>query len=200
MKKIVAATQNRNKFSEFQKELSDLPLEIIPAFNFPGIPEIEEDGKTLEENSYKKASLISKFTHLAALADDTGLFVDALGGQPGIYAARFAGEKCSYLDNVNKMLSLLNGIPIPQRTATFRTVITIFVPGRPIKIARGEIAGFITREIRGNGGFGYDPIFQPLGTSRVFAEMTMEEKNAISHRGLALQKAKEILSEFIGRE
>jgi XTP/dITP diphosphohydrolase len=200
VKKIVLATQNRNKILELQKELSGLPLEIIPAFDFPGIPEIEEDGKTLEENSYKKASIISKFTRLAALADDTGLFVDALDGQPGIYAARFAGEKCSYLDNVNKMLTLLNGVPLPQRTATFRTVITIFVPGEPTKVARGEITGFITREIRGEGGFGYDPIFQPLGHSQVFAEMTMEEKNAISHRGLAVQKAKEMLLELISRE
>lgn len=200
MKKIVVATQNRNKFSELQKELSDLPLEIIPAFDFPGIPKIEEDGKTLEENSFKKASISSKFTQLATLADDTGLYVDALDGQPGIYAARFAGENCSYADNVNKMLISLNGIPFAKRTATFRTVITIFVPGKSIKIARGEIKGFIATEIRGGGGFGYDPIFQPLGKSQVFAEMTLEEKNAISHRGLAVKKAKEMLLELINRE
>jgi XTP/dITP diphosphohydrolase len=200
VKKIVVATQNRNKFSELQKELSDLPLEIIPAFDFPGIPKIEEDGKTLEENSFKKASISSKFTQLATLADDTGLYVDALDGQPGIYAARFAGENCSYADNVNKMLISLNGIPFAKRTATFRTVITIFVPGKSIKIARGEIKGFIATEIRGGGGFGYDPIFQPLGKSQVFAEMTLEEKNAISHRGLAVKKAKEMLLELINRE
>jgi len=193
MRRLLIATRNKNKFSEMREALEGISWELIPAFEFPGAPEVEEDGKTLEENSMKKARMLSEFTGLPALADDTGLFVEALGGQPGIYAARFAGEKCSYEDNVRKMLGLMRGIEGRRRKATFRTVITIFYPDRPAQQVAGEVAGVITEEARGGEGFGYDPIFQPDGFSKVFAELSPEEKNEISHRGLALVKAKELL-------
>ena len=193
MKKLVVATQNRDKFEEMREALSGLGWEIVPGFGFPGVPEVVEDGSTLEENSLKKAREVSKFTALPALSDDTGLFVDALNGQPGIYAARFAGEKCTYEDNVRKMLGLLEGVPRDKRRALFRTVISIYYPdGSPQQVS-GEVEGSITMGSRGSGGFGYDSIFQPYGSSKVFAEMCLEEKNKISHRGKALQKARELL-------
>lgn len=193
MRKLVIATQNRNKFEEMKEALEGLSWELVPAFDFPGAPEVEEDGKTLEENSLKKAKALTAFTGFPALADDTGLFVDALDGQPGIYAARFAGEKCSYEDNVRKMLKMLVGVPIRARKAVFRTVITIYYLDQSVQQVIGEAPGIITEEARGEKGFGYDPIFQPEGFTKVFAEMTLEEKNKISHRGKAVAKARLLL-------
>lgn len=193
MKQLVIATQNRNKFTEMNSALSGAGWEILPGYDFPGIPDVEEDGTTLEENSKKKARVVSDFAHLPALSDDTGLFVEALGGQPGIYAARFAGEKCSYEDNVRKLLGLLKDVPQDKRQALFRTVITIYYPDGRFQQVSGEVQGGITMKARGKGGFGYDPIFLPSGFSKVFAEMSLDEKNRISHRGLAVQKARELL-------
>jgi XTP/dITP diphosphohydrolase len=193
MKKLVIATQNRNKFKEMKEALQGVPWEILPAFDFPGTPDVAEDGKTLEENSLKKAREVSCFTGLPSLADDTGLFVEALGGQPGIYAARFAGANCTYEDNVKKLLRLLESKPDDCRNACFKTVITLFYPGNSFEQVIGEVEGSIVYEPRGNGGFGYDPIFLPSGYSKVFAEMALEEKNKISHRGKAVQKVRELL-------
>jgi XTP/dITP diphosphohydrolase len=195
MKKLVVGTHNRDKFKEMKLALEGLGWEIVPAFDFPGAPEVEEDGKTLEENSLKKAKALSEFTGSPALSDDTGLFIDALGGQPGIYAARFAGENCSYEDNVRKALRLLKGVEAGARKAVFRTIITLYDPEKGIRQVSGEVAGVITEEVHGIGGFGYDPIFMPEGFSKTFAEMTLNEKNQISHRGRALQKARQLLAE-----
>jgi XTP/dITP diphosphohydrolase len=193
MKKLVIGTHNRDKFKEMKKALEGLGWEIVPAFDFPGSPEVEEDGKTLEENSLKKAKTLSAFTGLAALSDDTGLFIDALGGQPGIYAARFAGEKCSYEDNVRKVLNLMKGVEPVSRRAVFRTVITLYDPEKGPSQVSGEAVGAITEAVSGKAGFGYDPIFMPEGLTKTFAEMTLDEKNQISHRGRALQKARSLL-------
>jgi XTP/dITP diphosphohydrolase len=195
MKKLVIATQNRKKFLEMKDALNGLAWEIVPAFDFPGAPDVNEDGKTLEENSLKKAESLSRFSDLSALADDTGLFVEALGGRPGVYSARFAGQNSSDSDNVRKLLELLKPARQGQRRAYFKTVITIFHPDRSFQQAVGEIEGAIIDEQRGNGGFGYDPVFQPAGYDKVFAEMTLEEKNAISHRGIAVRKARKLLEE-----
>jgi len=194
MKKLVLATHNRDKFKEMTQALSGLGWEIFPAFEFPGVPDVVEDGSTLEENSLKKAKEISQFTGLTALSDDTGLFIDALNGDPGIYAARFAGEKCTYQDNVNKVLKLMTGVPIGARRAVFRTVITVYEPSGKADQVAGEVAGIITEKAMTEKGFGYDPIFMPEGFSKVFSLMTLEEKNQVSHRGRALQKARLILS------
>jgi len=193
MKKIIFATQNRHKFEEIRKALVGAPVEISPAFQFPGIPEVLEDGNTLEENALKKARVVSGVTGIPAMADDTGLFVEALGGQPGIYAARFAGEGCSYEDNVRKLLKLLEGVPEKFRKAIFRTVVSVVFPGEDPVFLDGEVTGTITEVRRGIHGFGYDPVFQPEGSSKVFAEMTLGEKNKLSHRGKALQKVERLL-------
>jgi XTP/dITP diphosphohydrolase len=195
VKKLVIATHNRDKFKEMREALGDSGWEIAAAFDFPGAPEVEEDGKTLEENSLKKAKVLSAFTGLPALSDDTGLFIDALGGRPGIYAARFAGDQCSYDDNVQKVLDLMKGVKSGFRKAVFRTVITLYHPEKGVGQVSGEAAGFITEEVQGPGGFGYDPIFMPDGCSKTFAEMTLTEKNQISHRGRALQKARQLLAD-----
>lgn len=195
MKKLIIATHNRNKFKEMRVALHGIGWELVPAFEFPGAPEVEEDGTTIEENSLKKARALAEFTGLTALSDDTGLFVDALGGRPGVYAARFAGENCTYADNVNKLLKMLEGVPEEKRKALFRTVITLYGPSKEYQQVSGEVHGTITREARGQGGFGYDPIFLPSGSSKVFAEMTLEDKNHISHRGRAVQKARQLLIE-----
>jgi XTP/dITP diphosphohydrolase len=155
---------------------------------------VVEDGATLEENSLKKAVALRDFTGLPALADDTGLFVRALGGAPGIFAARYAGEDCSYSDNVDKLLSEMRGVPEGERGATFRTVISLSLGGGHFRQVTGEVQGRIVEAPRGSGGFGYDPIFLPDGARQVFAEMTLEEKNRISHRGKALQKANQLLA------
>jgi XTP/dITP diphosphohydrolase len=196
MKKLVVATHNRDKFVELKKELEDLPLELLAAFEFPGVPEVIEDEKSLEENSLKKAKEISAFTGLPTLADDTGLFVEALNGQPGIYAARFAGEKCTYQDNVRKLLEAMKDIPISKRQAAFRTVITLYFLEQTPQVFEGRVDGLITPEAKGERAFGYDPVFQPEGVKKVFAEMGLEEKNALSHRGRAVQKAKVFLSQW----
>lgn len=192
MKKLIIATHNRDKFKEMIEALKGLSWELVPAYECLGIPEVVENGATLEENSLKKAKIISEFMRLPALADDTGFFVDALNGQPGIYAARFAGEKCSYADNVKKVLLLLKNIPIPERTAFFRTIITIYYPDKPYQQVMGEVKGTVTEQAH-EGGFGYDPIFMPDGFSNVFSEISLKEKNKISHRGLAMQKARMLL-------
>ncbi len=196
MKKLVVATHNRDKFVELKKELEDLPLELTAAFEFPGVPDVIEDGKSLEENSLKKAKEISAFTGLPTLADDTGLFVEALDGQPGIYAARFAGEKCTYQDNVRKLLEVMKDVPTPKRQAAFRTIITLYFPGQSPRVFEGRVEGLITPTAQGERTFGYDPVFQPEGVEKVFAEMTLEEKNVLSHRGRAVQKAKVFLSQW----
>lgn len=193
MKKLVIATQNLDKFREVKKALEGIPWEIAAAFDFPDAPEVVEDGSTLEENSLKKAKILSAFTGQTAMADDTGLFIDALDGQPGIYAARFAGEGCSYADNVRKVLEMMKGVEAARRTAVFRTVITIVHPDRDLQQTVGEVRGSIMEGAQGVRGFGYDPIFRPDGFTKVFAEMSLEEKNRISHRGLAVQKARLLL-------
>ncbi len=193
MKKLVIATHNRSKFVEMKAALAGIGWEIIPAYDFPGVPDVIENGQTLEENSLKKAREIAEFTGFSSLADDTGLYVDALQGAPGIYAARFAGENCTYLDNVNKLLNSLKDVPENQRRAFFRTIITIFHHPAEKEQVLGEVEGSITLKAIGSEGFGYDPVFLPLGCTKVFAEMTLVEKNKISHRGRAIQKAKELL-------
>ncbi len=193
MNQLIVATHNRNKFKEMAESLSGAGWEILPGYDFLGMPQVEEDGTTLEDNSLKKARVVSEFTRLPALSDDTGLFVDALDGRPGIYAARFAGENCTYEDNVRKLLGLMAGVPQGKRSAFFRTVITLYYPDGQFWQVAGEVRGNIATEARGQEGFGYDPVFRPSGSSKVFAEMTLEEKNKISHRGLAVQKARELL-------
>ena len=183
--KVVIATHNRDKMKEIQGAISDLGWEVISLYDFPKIGEIEENGKTLEENALIKAREVFEKTGLPTISDDTGLEVDALDGAPGVYTARYAGENCSYSDNVNKMLKDMNKVPMPNRGAKFKTVM-VFKDENKELIVEGIVKGKISRESRGDDGFGYDPIFYVTEYDKTFAEMTMSEKNKISHRGNAI--------------
>ena len=195
---VVAATQNRHKIAEIESITHLFGFDIISR-NEAGVPdiEIEEDGDTFEENSYKKAAEIMKLCGMISIADDSGLMVDALDGAPGVISARFAGEAATDQLNNEKLLDLLKDIEEPSRSAKFVSVITMVFPGGRTIVARGECEGHIIRLPRGKGGFGYDPLFVPLGYSKTFAELTAEEKNNISHRALALQKLRTILEKDI---
>ena len=173
--------------------LGDLGIRIRTLADFPEAPEVEEDGLTCEANAIKKATEISRATGLTAVADDTGLEVDALGGRPGVYAARYAGEEATYEDNCNKLIRELSGVPRELRTARFITVAAIAVPGEPVQVARGVLEGCITESPVGAGGFGYDPVFYVPELHATLAEISADRKNRISHRAKAFLQAKELL-------
>ena len=193
LKKLVLATHNPDKKKEMKAAFGRQGLIVLSLDNFPEVGEIEETGATLLENSLLKARTVHRITGLPAIADDTGLEVDALDGAPGVFSARFAGENATYADNVNKLLLVMVSVAENVRTARFRTVAS-FVDGDRELWTEGVIEGEITREARGAGGFGFDPIFEVTQTGKTFAEMTIKEKNKISHRGLALRKMRELLT------
>lgn len=186
MMKVVIATHNKDKLKELKKGLRNLDIELLDLSSFTEIGEIIEDGETLQENALIKAREVYKLTGLPAIADDTGLEVDALGGKPGVYTARFAGENCSYLDNVNKMLKVMKNIKNSNRSAIFKTVMA-FVDDKTELFSIGEVKGMIASEKKGLGGFGYDSIFYVVNEGKTFAEMSIEKKNIISHRGKAIK-------------
>ena len=192
LKKLVLATHNPDKKKEMKAAFGRQGLIVLSLDNFPEVGEIDETGVTLLENSFLKARIVHRITGLPAIADDTGLEVDALNGAPGIFSARFAGEKATYADNVNKLLLDMVSVGENVRTARFRTVAS-FTNGDKELWTEGVIEGEITREVRGTGGFGFDPIFKVIQTGKTFAEMKAKEKNEISHRGLALRKMQELL-------
>jgi XTP/dITP diphosphohydrolase len=196
---LVLATQNKDKIREIKNLLDDLPITIMTCDDFLDIPEIEETGETLEENAILKAKGIAEFTGYAALADDSGLEVDALNGAPGVYSSRFAGPGCTYDDNNRKLLSELNGVEKDKRTAHFRTVIAVAWENKNIDTVEGSADGLITESKSGGDGFGYDPVFFYPPAAKTFAEMTLEEKNKVSHRGRALVKAKELLAKKLSK-
>lgn len=187
--KIVVATHNKDKFKELYHGLKSLKIKLLSLEDFPEIGEIIEDGKTLEENALIKARTVNQLTSLPAISDDTGLFVDALNGDPGIYSARYAGENSTYLDNVNKMLHEMKNIPEGKRQARFSTVMA-YVDGKRELIAEGFVKGIISNKIKGIGGFGYDSIFYIRNKGKTFSEMSIEEKNLISHRSRAIDALK----------
>src|SRR5262249_53401198 len=158
------------------------------------VPEVDETGSTLEENARLKAVALTEATGHAALADDTGLEVDALDGAPGVYSSRYSGEHATYADNVAKLLGALEGVPADRRTARFRTVALVRFPDGRELVAEGAVTGTIASYARGEDGFGYDPVFVPdEGDGRTFAEMTLAEKSAVSHRGRAVRAAAALL-------
>jgi XTP/dITP diphosphohydrolase len=186
--RFVLATANPDKAAELRHILTDAlgDVELVPRPDT--VPEVDEDGDTLEANARLKAVALAEATGEAAIADDTGLEVDALGGAPGVLAARFAGEDATYADNVAKLLAELRGVEPARRTARFRTVALARFPDGSEVVASGEVDGSIGTEGRGSSGFGYDPVFVPEGGGgRSFSEMTPEEKHAISHRGRAFR-------------
>lgn len=199
--KVALATRNADKAGEIARLLEGTGVTIMGLDQFPGIPETVEDGDTLEENALKKAREVSEATGLSALADDTGLEVDALGGAPGVFAARFAGPGATYADNCKKLLADLGEIDSPERTARFRTVVALVLCGDARRraggaeaiVTEGILPGRITREPRGTGGFGYDPVFLAPESGKTLAEMSASEKNAISHRYRALVELREAI-------
>ena len=190
--KIILATHNRDKEKELQNSLQGINIEICSLFDFPEIGDIEETGTTLLENSLLKARTVFNITGIPTIADDTGLEVDFLDGAPGVYSARYAGNNVSYQDNVNKLLIELDGVPREKRKAKFRTVVT-YIDKNDELWTEGHIDGIISESIIGDGGFGYDPIFFVPHIGKTFAELSSAEKNKISHRGIALQKLRNIL-------
>jgi XTP/dITP diphosphohydrolase len=190
----VLASANRHKVREIRALLADLPVTVRSLGEFPGAPEVVEDGATYRENALKKARSAAGFTGKPALADDTGLEVDALDGRPGLYAARFAGEGCTFQDNIAKLLRLLEGVPAAERRgARFVCVLAFVVPGGRELVVEGELRGRITEAQAGVSGFGYDPVFFVSEVGKTLAELSFEEKNRISHRRRALDKAREFL-------
>lgn len=196
IKELVIATHNNDKKTEMQYALKDLEVKILSLDSFPEIGEIEESGSTLLENSFIKAKEVYRKTGIPTLADDTGLEVEFLNGAPGIYSARYAGKNVTYEDNVKKLLSELSGVEKKLRAAQFRTVISFFGAKKELWVD-GRIEGFITEKPIGEKGFGYDSVFFVPDRDLTFAQMGREEKNKISHRGLALKKMVKLLKENI---
>ena len=193
IKEILLATRNSDKVRELAALLGDLGIRIRTLADFPTAPEVEEDGETCEANALKKAREIAAATGLPSVADDTGLEVDALGGRPGIFAARYAGENATYEDNCRKLLEELDGVPQARRTARFVTVAALAMPGGENRVATGTLAGVIAEESVGMQGFGYDPVFFVPELGRTLAELTAEEKNRISHRAKAFRAMADML-------
>ena len=183
---IVLATHNKGKMSEINNLLSS-SYEVLTLDHFPNIKDIPETGKTLKENAFIKARTVFEMTGLPSLADDTGLEVEALGGEPGVFSARYAGEQASYKDNCEKLLKNMMRVPKEDREAKFRTVIAYKDDNRELS-CDGSVKGEIAQSPKGSFGFGYDSVFYYPPLEKTFAELSEEEKNSISHRGRALRK------------
>ncbi len=198
---IILASRNQKKIRELKTIIEDgivsqeeTTINILTPDDFPQCEEVEEDGDTFESNAIKKAVYISKITGLTAIADDSGIVVDALDGAPGVYSARYAGEDSNDMANNRKLLEEMKDVPDDKRTARFACCIAMS-KGDEIKTFMGYVEGEIGTENRGDNGFGYDPLFFPEGHDRTFAEMTDDEKHSMSHRGRALAKLQEYLKD-----
>ncbi len=191
MIEIVLATRNKKKLQEMQRLLEDLSVRLYTLNDFPECPEVEEDELTFEGNAIKKALTISRCTGKIAVSDDSGLEVYALKGAPGVYSARYAGEKADDRANLEKLL--LEMKDIRDRSARFVCVIALAFPDGQVEVFEGDVEGKIGYEPVGDRGFGYDPVFYPEGHDRTFAEMDASEKDSLSHRGKALEKLREFI-------
>ena len=201
MKKIVLATANTHKVIEFQRILNELlpDLELVAASQFPGVAEIEETGSTFAENALIKARAINEFTNLPALADDSGLVVEALNGAPGIFSARYAGINADDKANVMKLLNEIKGLDQSLLSAKFECSIALVDKSQDLElVVDGQMPGQVIKEVRGENGFGYDPIFVPQGLTKTSSELSDSEKDKISHRGIALRKISVILKQLPG--
>jgi XTP/dITP diphosphohydrolase len=201
MTKLVLATENKDKAREIKELLADIAMpvgifEILDLNSFPGCPEVNEDGKTLQENALKKAREIFRHAKVLTLADDTGLEVYYLLGAPGVFSSRYAGEDVTYEDNRRKLLRELKGVPPRKRYSRFRCVMALVGNGIE-ETVEGVVEGKILFEGRGANGFGYDPLFVPEGYHKTLAEMSSEEKNKISHRARAVEKIRSLLKEVL---
>ncbi|NJD57023.1 MAG: XTP/dITP diphosphatase [Nitrospirae bacterium] len=187
--RIILATKNKKKVEELTRMFAGRAITFETLDAFPGCPDVIEDGRTFRQNAAKKAVAIARYTGCPALADDSGLEVDALGGAPGVYSARYAGKDANDRNNVKKLLKNMKDISDPnKRTARFVCCLALALPDGRCKTFSGHVRGTIGRRARGFSGFGYDPVFCPLGHDRTFAEMTADEKDGLSHRGRAIGK------------
>ncbi len=199
MKKLLLATTNRGKVAEYRRLFADLPLELVTPSDVGIAVEIEEDAPTFTENARLKAVALAAESGLPALADDSGLEVDALGGEPGTRSARYAGEDAGDADRIALLLERMKDVPWAERTARFRCVIAFASPDGAVKYCDGESRGMIALEPCGEHGFGYDPVFYLPELGRTMAELSPEETDRISHRGEAAGKVHDLLAaEFIG--
>lgn len=187
MKELVVATRNRGKLKEIQALLDGVVDTVRCAVDFADFPETIEDGLTFQENALKKAREAMLFTGLPALADDSGLVVDSLSGRPGVYSARFAGDGATDGDNNLRLLEELDGVPTALRQAAFVCALAFVTPAGIEQVFSGRVGGVILTSERGSGGFGYDPLFLVDGFYKTMAELSIQEKNEVSHRGQALQ-------------
>lgn len=195
--KLLIATGNAKKLGEFQTLFKDFPVEIVCLSGFPKIKEVEETGKTFEENAALKALGYAAQTGMLTLGEDSGLCCDALEGAPGVYSARFAGENKSDVENNKKLLRLLEGIPVNCRGAHYKSVIALAEPGKLIGTVDGEVHGVIHHSLVGTGGFGYDPLFFYHPYQKTFGEVTAEMKHRVSHRSKAFEKVKFLLKNYL---
>jgi XTP/dITP diphosphohydrolase len=194
MLEIVLATRNKDKVKEIEKILNGIDARLLSLDDFPGCPKVVEDGETLEANAKKKALVVSQYAKKLSLAEDTGLEVEALGGAPGIHSARFAGDNCTYEDNNKKLLKVMEKLSLGERRAKFRCVAALARPDGEVVTCEGVCEGIIDFEMKGESGFGYDPLFLLPEYGKTFAELGEEMKNKISHRARALTKIKKIIN------
>jgi len=203
VRRVVLATRNGHKVREVQTILADLidelDLEIVGLGEFPGLPDVVETGVTFAQNATLKAVAAAEATGLPALADDSGLAVNVLGGCPGVFSARWAGTHGQDRANLEVLLGQITDVPDEQRSAAFVCVAALALPGGTVVLRRGQMPGTLAREPRGDNGFGYDPILVVDGDTRTAAELTFEEKNAISHRGKAFRSLAADLRELLAR-
>jgi len=192
-RRLIISTRNSRKRQELEKILEGLDYEVLTLESFPEAPEVIEDKETFFENAAKKAREISLHTGLLALADDSGLEVEALNGRPGVHSARYAGEECNDEDNIDRLLRELDGLPVEKRRARFVCHIALFEGEKEIGRAFGEVRGFITEDRRGTSGFGYDPVFLVPEYGKTFGELPASVKNRISHRANALREIRKVL-------
>ena len=189
--KIFLATKNEGKIKDFKKLTEGMDIEVVSILDNIDIPDVEEHGKTFEENSEKKALEIAKYTGIITISDDSGLCVDYLNGAPGIYSARYSGENATDSSNIDKLLEEMKEVEKEKRTAYFVSVVSIAYPDERVYSFRGEVKGEILFEKEGNNGFGYDPIFLCYELGKSFGQASSDEKKRVSHRGQAFKKLKE---------
>ncbi|MDY0269628.1 XTP/dITP diphosphatase [Trichloromonas sp.] len=190
---LLVATRNGGKLKEIRRLLGDLGIAVKGLDAFPDLPEVEEDGATFAENAVKKAETVCRLTGVATLADDSGLAVAALDGAPGVYSARYAGAGATDADNNRKLLAALAGVPDKERQGAFHCAMALARPDTETHVFHGRVEGLILDGARGEGGFGYDPLFLVREYGKTMAELPLEVKNRISHRGQALRQVVEFL-------
>lgn len=199
MKELVIATNNKDKLKEIARYLDGLKVKLTSSGDYPEVGEIAEDGNTFVENAIKKAATVAGVTGKLAAADDSGLEVAALSGEPGVRSSRYAGEDVTYKENNLKLLKALKGVPTSKRTARFICVVAVCDRANLIGVVKGTVKGKIAAAIRGRAGFGYDPLFIPDGYTKTFAELGPAVKDKISHRAKAFRAARQLIVKYLAK-